>query len=91
MIGGALERGMTRAVGTCHSRAGGVNVEFNESSTATSGQEAALCGHQTARQYTILPPFHSFSLPILLPHGLFHSGEEALLLCNVGAVSLIFM
>lgn len=62
MIGGALERGMTRAVGTCHSRAGGVNVEFNESSTATSGQEAALCGHQTARQYTILPPFHSLCL-----------------------------
>lgn len=60
MICGALERGMTLAVGTCHSRAGGVNVEPNESSTATSGQDAALCGHQTARQYSILPPFQSF-------------------------------
>lgn len=52
------------AVGTCHSRAGGVDEEFNESSTATSGQDAALCGHQTARQYTILPPFQSFSGPL---------------------------
>lgn len=82
MICGALERGVTLAVGTCHSRAGGVNVELNESSTATSGQDAALCGHQTARQYTILPPFQSFSVPLLLPHGLFHSGEEALF-CEV--------
>lgn len=64
MICGALERGMTLAVGTCHSRAGGVNVGLNESSTATSGQDAALYGHQTARQYTILPPFQSFSLPL---------------------------
>lgn len=75
MICGALERGMTPAVGTCHSRAGGVNVELNESSTATSGQDAALCGHQTARQYTILPPFQAFSLPLSWPPGLFHSGK----------------
>lgn len=62
MICGALERGMPLAAGPCHSRAGGVNVELNESSTATSGQEAALCGHQTDRQYNILPPFQAFSL-----------------------------
>lgn len=71
MICVALENRMTLAVGTCHSRAGGVNVEFNESSTATSGQDVALCGHQTARQYTILPPFQAFSLPLLWPHSLF--------------------
>lgn len=37
----------------------GVDKEFNESSTATSGQDAALCGHQTARQYSFQPPFQT--------------------------------
>lgn len=78
----ALENRMTLAVGTCHSRAGGVNVEFNESSTATSGQDVALCGHQTARQYTILPPFQSFSLPLLWPHSLFGSLRN-MVLCSL--------
>lgn len=66
MICGALGSGMKQAVGTCHSRAGGVNVEFNESSTATSGQDAALCGYKAAKQYTILPPFHSLFLCLSL-------------------------
>lgn len=54
MMCGALEGGMTLAVETCHSRAVGVNMELNESSTATSGQDAALCGHQTASTNSIL-------------------------------------
>lgn len=62
-VRGSLDGGTSRGVGTHHSRVGGgVNVEFNESSTATSGQATALCGHQTARQYAILPPFLSLSL-----------------------------
>lgn len=83
MICGALERGMILAVGTCHSRAVGVNVELNESSTATSGQDEALCRHQTARQYTILPSFQSFSLHLSWPNGLFQSDKVGTAFCVV--------
>lgn len=73
-VRGSLDGGTSRGVGTHHSRVGGgVNVGFNESSTATSGQDTALCGHQAARQYAILPPFLSFSSSLLLPRDGLHS------------------
>lgn len=70
---------MTLAAGTCHSRAGGVNVEANESSTATSGQDGAVCGHQTARQYTILPPFQPFFLHCSRPRASFTPARDDIL------------
>lgn len=77
MICWALER---LAAGTCHSRAVGVDDEFNESSTATSGQDAALCGHQTARQYSFQPPFQTVFGGLSLINSSF---EEALELVPV--------
>lgn len=86
-VRGSLDGGTSQGVGTHQSRAGGgVNVGFNESSTATSGQDTALCGHQAARQYAILPPFHSFSSSLLLPRDGLHS-----VLCGSSVVHLIIM
>lgn len=86
-VRGSLDGRTSWGVGTHHSRVGGgVNVEFNESSTATSGQDTALCGHQTARQYAILPPFHSFFSSLLLPRDGHHS-----VLCSSSVVHLIIM
>lgn len=64
-----------------------MNVELNESFTATSRQDAALCGHQTSRQYTIQPPFRFFFSPLSRPHGLCHSGEVS---PPVHLISMVF-
>lgn len=61
---GSLESRKTLAALTCQSELEGVNEGLNGSSTATSGQEEGLCGHQ-AYQTACFQPSWLFSLLIL--------------------------
>lgn len=86
-VRGPSDGGTSRAVEAHQSRVGGgVNVDVNESSTATSGQDAALWGHQTARQYAVLPPFRPLPSSLLLPRDGLHSP-----LCGSSVVHLMIM